>query len=75
VATEYATTGFRRIWALLMLLAALDLTGTPCVPAAIEETTALEARAQEVLVVDTDEEEALAVEVAGVGGERASTSL
>jgi hypothetical protein len=57
-----------------MLLAALDLTEAPCVPAAIEETTALEARAQEVLVVDTDEEEALAVE-AGVGGERASTSL
>jgi hypothetical protein len=26
-------------------------------------------------VVDTDEEEALAVEVAGVGGERTSTSL
>ena len=63
------------MWALLMLLAALDLTGTPCVLAAIEETTALEARAQEVLVVDTDEEEALAVEVAGVGGERVSTSL
>ena len=62
------------MWALLMPSAALDLTGTPCVPAAIEETTALEARAQEVLVVDTDEEEALA-EVAGVGGERASTSL
>ena len=66
---------FRRISVPLILLAALDSAVTPCVPAAIEETRASEARAQEVLVVDTDEEEALAVEVAGVGGERASTSL
>ena len=50
------------MWALLMLLAALDLTGTPCVPAAIEETTALEAQVQEVLVLDTEEAEALVLE-------------
>src|SRR5262245_21200803 len=41
---------------MLMLLATPDLTVTPCVPAAIEETTALEVRVREA--------EALAVEVA-----------
>jgi len=34
-----------------MLLAALDLTVTPCVPAAIEETTALRAQVQEEALV------------------------
>jgi len=48
------------------------------VPAAIEETTALGVRGQEVLVADRHEAEALeaaglAVEVADVGDERAST--
>src|SRR5262245_60901434 len=38
---------FRRIWARPMLLAAPDLAVTPCVPAAIEETTALGAPVQE----------------------------
>jgi len=44
------------------------------VPAAIEETTALGVRGQEILVADRREAEALAVEVADVGDERASTS-
>jgi hypothetical protein len=50
-----------------MHLATLVLTVTPYVPAAIEETTALGVRVQEA--------EALAVEVADVEDERASTSL
>jgi len=60
-----------------MLLAAPDLTAPPCVPAAIEETTALWVRVQEVLVVGTEEAEARAVEVAvaDVGDESASTKL
>ena len=65
---------FRRIWAPRPLLAALALAVTPYAPAAIEETTALEVLGQEVLVADRQEEEALAVEVADVGDERASTS-
>jgi hypothetical protein len=52
-----------------MLLAALDLAVTPCVPAAIEETTALAGLAQEVLVPGTEEAEPLAVEVAVAGVE------
>ena len=63
---------FRRIWVPLMLSVALDLAATPCVPAAIEETTALGVR---VLVAGTQEAEALAAEVVVVGDERASTSL
>src|SRR5262249_36525207 len=51
---------FRRIWVPLMLLAPLDLAVTPCVPAAIEETTALGGRVQE---------EALVVEVAVAGAD------
>jgi hypothetical protein len=66
---------FLQILAPLMLSAALDLTVTPCVPAALEETTALGVRAREVLVVDTREAEALAPEVADGGDERASTKL
>jgi hypothetical protein len=34
-----------------MLLATLDLTATPCAPAAIEETTALPPRMQGMLVL------------------------
>jgi hypothetical protein len=48
VEIEWVTKVFRRIWVPLMLSVALDLAVTPCVRAAIEETTALEARAQEV---------------------------
>ena len=53
-----------------MLSATPHLTVTPCVPAAIEETTALGVRVQEVLVVGTQEAEALAVAVADVGDEK-----
>ena len=66
VEIELVTAAFRRIWARQMLLAMPDLTGTPCVPAAIEETIVLAAEVQE---------EALVVEVVGVGDERASISL
>jgi hypothetical protein len=45
-----------------MLLAALDSAVTPCVPAAIEETTALGLQVPEVLVLDTEEAEALVLE-------------
>jgi len=55
-------------------LAALALAVTPYAPAAIEETTALGVLGQEVLVADRQKAEALAVEVADVGDERASTS-
>ena len=55
-----------------MLLAALDSAVTPCVPAAIEETTALEAQVQEVLALDTEEAEALVLEaVAGADDKKA----
>src|SRR5262245_15168653 len=54
---------FRRIWVRPMLLAALDLTVIPCVPAAIEETIALGARVQEealvVAVADGDDKNGL----------------
>ena len=53
-----------------MLSATLDLVVTPCVPAAIEETIALEVRAREV-VLGTEEAEALAGAVAGAGDENA----
>jgi hypothetical protein len=50
-----------------MLLVTLDSAGTPCVPAAIEDTTALGARVQEVLAPGTAGAEALvAVAVAEV---------
>ena len=55
-----------------MLLAALDLTGTPCVPAAIEETIALGARMQEILMLRAAGAEAfkaVAVSAAGEGVE------
>ena len=54
---------FRRIWTRPTLLAALDLTVTPCVPAAIEETIALGAQVQEevlvVAVADADDKNGL----------------
>ena len=60
---------FQRIWAPLMLLAALDSAVTPCVPAAIEETTALGLQVPEVLVLDTEEAEALVLEAVALGPE------
>ena len=55
-----------------MLLAALDSAVTPCVPAAIEETTALGLQVPEVLVLDTEEAEALVLEaVAGADDKKA----
>src|SRR5215813_1215574 len=48
-----------------------DSTVMLCVPAAIEEITALGPEAAQVLAQDMQEAEALAVEVAGVGDERA----
>src|SRR5262245_2292195 len=44
-----------------VLLATLDLAVTPCVPAAIEETTALGAQVEQVLAVGAAEPEAPAV--------------
>jgi len=55
-----------------MLLAAQDLAVTQCVPAAIEETTALRARVQEILVLRAAGAEAfkaVAVSAAGEGVE------
>jgi len=55
-----------------MLLAARDSAVTPCVPAAIEETTALGLQVPEVLVLDTEEAEALVLEaVAGADDKKA----
>ncbi len=55
-----------------MLLAAVDSAVTPCVPAAIEETTALELQVPEVLVLDTEEAVVLVLEaVAGADDKKA----
>jgi hypothetical protein len=74
---ESATAVFRRVPVMaqmLMLLVTLDLALTPCVPAAIEETTALGARVQEVLARGTAGAVAVAEAVAGADDKKDSRS-